>query len=94
MTEDGYLQEFSPAMIEDRMQEFDTPPRIDKDFFCALQMRRILIVDNICFSRVHNRDCQQCIYDNNSGDRILARLILVLVDMLEDAAEQRRLCKK
>jgi hypothetical protein len=96
MTEDGYLQEFSPAITKDDcMQEFDTPARADKDFFCALRMRRTVVINNICFSRTHGPDCAQCVFDGLPKDRILARLILVLADALEDSAEQeRRLSEK
>lgn len=76
-------------------QEFMTCARGDRQFFCALRMRSILIVDDICFSRVHNKGCQQCIYDRGAQDRIFVRLVWVLCDMLEDrATEERRLSEK
>lgn len=69
-------------------------PRVDKDFFCALRMRLILIVDDVCFSRMHDRGCAQCIYDACAQDRIFVRLIWTLCDSIEDATEERRRTSK
>jgi hypothetical protein len=96
MTEDAYLQSFSPTITEDDyIQEFDTPARADKDFFCSLRLRTVLLLDSVCFCRNRNIHCRQCVFDRDEHGRLQAQLILMLTDLLEDrSAEVRRLSLK
>lgn len=77
MTEDAYLQEFSPEDCVD-----STLARADREFFCVLKMHTVLIIDDVCYSRTRNCNCKQCIYDEEG--LILTRLVWVLLDMMED----------
>ena len=81
---------FKNDIEEEETETEQESPRVDMECFCALRMRSILIIDGVCFSRVHNCDCRQCIYDCDAQDRIFVRLIWVLCDSIEGATEQRR----
>jgi hypothetical protein len=64
--------------------------RPDSDEYCNLLERNVLLIGEVCFSRLRSARCVFCRYDQEDVE---VRLIHVLCDMLEDRAEEARRIK-
>lgn len=72
-------------------EQFLTEVRSDREEFCFLKDRTILIVDEICLSRLRDAACRNCRLDVYE---IEAKILWLLIDGLEDTTEKRRLQRK
>lgn len=86
MTEEAYEEQ----------EDDGATPRGDEDYFCSLLMRKVLIVNGLCYSRSYSGRCEQCRFDGCPEDRIRVRLTWILRDMLiarDRAAEETEVPK-
>jgi hypothetical protein len=65
----------------------ETEARGDSEEYCALLEPYVLLIGEVCFSRLRSARCVFCRYDQED---VKVRLIHVLCDMLEDRAEEAR----
>jgi hypothetical protein len=59
-------------------------PRPDTEVWCAIRERSMLLLDNVCFSRLRDHHCRNCRYDTQF---ILVKLCWLLIDEFEDSGE-------
>lgn len=83
-------ERYRSAYAQFRDETFSTEARADHEEYCTVNERTVLVVDQICFCRNRNIRCRLCIYDTA---RLQAQLVWMLLDLLEDTDEVRRLSK-